>query len=176
MNVRRIPSQLLKESCILRRFDVRLAAIACVLLIGAVFGSSCGSTPPPRQTSRNVDPEAQILSVLSRLEAAMEQEQLNAVLAVHHPNYRDLAGRDYAALREHLENLFGRLRGIQITRNVSEVRVSGSQARVTESFHTRATSSSGAPVEWRGTNRIQLRRRQGTWLITSWDVWEPSRT
>ncbi len=186
MSVKRIPSRLLRKPCPPRAFSrksagLRFAAIACVLAMGVGLLGSCASTSLPQTsptltTTDSPDPKVEILGLLSQVEQAMERGEVNAILAAHHPDYRDDEGRDLSAIRAHLASLFRQYNGIRIERNPIEVQIFGTQARVTESVHTRASRASGESVEWRGINHIRLQQRQGTWLITAWGSWEPSRT
>jgi hypothetical protein len=112
----------------------------------------------------------QIRSVIDDAYRAMEGRRINKVMANVSKKYYDEEGRDYEALREHLETVFRHYREIIITRAEPKIAVEGDRAKALETFGTIAKpfSQSDLPINLQGQVYVYLEKIEGSWQIVQW--------
>lgn len=146
-----------------------------LLALGACCLGACSTTQDivgriPGIGERTTD-EAQIAAVLHDVHQGMERGRVFKVLAHVSTVYQDQEGRDYAAIREYLAQVFRTYRDIRITRAGSRILVQGDRAQVVETFGTVATPFSrvdAAPLNMQGQLTVHLRRETEGWKIVEW--------
>lgn len=149
------------------------------LLLPALALLGLGACAPTRDLvdripgigGERVTDEARIAAVLHDVQDGMERGRVFKVLSHVSTAYQDQAGRDYAAIREYLAQVFRTYRDIRITRVGSRITVHGDRAQVVETFGTVATPFSradAAPLNLQGQLTVHLRRESEGWKIVEW--------
>lgn len=153
---------------------MKLFCMAGLCLVSAIVLGACQSritSEIGRATGITMSDEERIALVLEDVQRGMESRRLYQVLAHVSRNYRDRAGRDYAALSEDLSTLLRNYRNIRITRPTPTIQVQGDRARVVDTFGTSAEAAGGRenpPVNLQGQVVILLERYEDTWQILEW--------
>jgi len=148
--------------------------LAGVCLAMAAFFGACQSqitSEIGRVTGIAMSDEEKIAAVLADVQRGIQNRRLYQVLAHVSRNYRDRAGRDYAALSADLSTLLKNYRNIRITRPTPTIQVQGDRARVVDTFGTSAeAANAGAnpPVNLQGQVVILMERYKDTWQILEW--------
>lgn len=147
-----------------------LIPVCAALLLG---GCQTPSIPVDmsRFTGTRISEEEKVALVLEDVRNGMENRRIYQVLANISKNYRDREGRDYEALRAHLNTIMGNYRSFRITRTPPRIKVQGNQARVVESFGSSAEPVNPdlhLPVNLQGQMVVLLEKNDGKWQIVEW--------
>jgi hypothetical protein len=119
--------------------------------------------------------EDQVAGVLADVQRGMQERRIYKVLAHVSPNYYDSEGRDYAAIREYLTEIFDKYRHVRVTRTPPRIIVQGARARAIETFGTIAEPYDpfkDAPISLYGKVMVYLEKHQDTWRIVEWGTIE----
>lgn len=152
---------------------MRFIGVAGVIAL-AVFAAGCNTTLPveiPGMPFPRTSDEEQIARVLEDVRTGMQSRRIFQVTAHVSRSYKDEEGRDYDAIVRYLNNIFENYRQIVITRVPPQIAVTGTSARVVETFGTTAEPRDPAdypPINLQGRVAVLLEKVGGEWLIISW--------
>jgi hypothetical protein len=119
----------------------------------------------------------EILGVVERYRVAMENRDLNTLLAMASKAYYEQAGTTatdddygYDGLEKILKERFSKLKVLRLKLNVFHVAVNGDRATVDYNYHGRflvqgATKSTWAQKVWEA--RLRLAKQEGRWWVIS---------
>lgn len=148
-----------------------LLIAACAALLTAGCQTPSIPVDMSRFTASRMSEEEKVALVMEDVRNGMENRRIYQVLANISKNYRDREGRDYEALRVHLNMILGNYRSLRITRTPPRIKVQGNQARVVESFGTSAEPVNPdvhLPVNLQGQMVVLLEKNDGKWQIVEW--------
>lgn len=152
--------------------SMRLWPVALILVAAAGCSSTGVELPSLSDLSMQRTPDdVLIATALEDVHDGMESRRIYKVLAHVSRNYHDQAGRDYAGMQAFLQDFFERYRDISITRARPQIQVQGSQARVLETFGTRARAADineDIDIHLQGQVTVILERVDGEWKIVEW--------
>jgi len=115
--------------------------------------------------------EVAVARVMNDVHRGMQSRRVFKVLSHVSKDYYDAEGRDYAAIEDYVSTILRRYRDIRIDRERPRVVVDGTEARVVETFGTRAEPMLGVsevPVFLQGQVTVYLRKEGDRWKIIEW--------
>ena len=146
-----------------------------LLLVVALAGlaAACGPHRIPGTDIEDSGDTRAILDVMERYRGALEAKDVNAVLGLVDPSFRDTAGTltpeddiDYARLKTVLPQRLARLSDVAVRFEVKTIDVRGASASAVYTW-TSAFRLGGKPVNESDIKRMEFRRTGEGWKIVS---------
>lgn len=147
------------------KFFARLSVLLPLLALTA-----CAPKVIPNTRIADTADNRAILGVVQRYKRAYEAKDAPAIAALASPKYLDARDNiSYATLEQELQNVFDRVKEVQLELNVRDIRVEGDRAQV-DYFYTTSFLLAAAAPEWQrevDEKRMVLERTNGQWLVVS---------